>query len=177
MIQFAVAAVGVALMATGVSQQLGAARKTKHALERQAQAFLDLSEAQKEEAELEQRRADIENARTTRTAIRQARIARAAVLNTAANSGTTGSSGALGGTGSIQSQLASNLGYFEGLLDLNQEVLETKKLQADARARIGIEEGNVRKAQGKSSIGGAIGSLGSSILGAGGGFGGLMGGK
>lgn len=101
--------------------------------------------------------------RSLRSNLRQARIQSAVVANMGANAGTSGSSGVIGGQGSIQSQSASNVGFFNQTQELNGDIYETQVDQANAAQAYG-------KAQGSSAMWGAIGNLGGSMFSAGGGF-------
>ena len=113
--------------------------------------------AQRDQAALENRRADIINARQLRNSLRQARIARAAVINAGATSGTLTSSGVVGGAGSISSQYSGNAGYFGQQQQINDSVLATQSRQADAAAAAGA-------AQGDSAMYGVLGALGGTIF-------------
>lgn len=72
--------------------------------------------AQRRSQRIEQRRADIANARERRATVRAARVARSQVEAQAATSGVGGSSTTAGSLASIQQQLGSNLSF----LDQNQ---------------------------------------------------------
>lgn len=122
-----------------------------------AKAQRQQAAAQRQQAELQRRAADVQNARQIRNAIKQARIARAAVINTGASAGTMGSSGVLGGAGSVQSLLASNIGYFNQLDDLNSGILDTQVAQANAIEAQG-------QAYATSATWGALGQLGGTIF-------------
>lgn len=161
-----------ALAATGVSayQQYESGQDASEAAERQAVAAQRMSKAQEERAALEARRADIQNARTVRSAIRQQRLVRAAVINTGANAGTSGSSGVIGGVGSLGSQLASNLGFFGQMGDINSQVLTTQRTEAGARTEAGYAQGEMYEAEASGRQWGAIGNLGGTIFSGAGGF-------
>lgn len=150
------AIIGLAVSAVGTFVQMDAAKDAQDAQEQQAAA-------QREQAMLENRRADISNARQLRNAIRQARIARATILNTGANVGTMSSSGVLGGTASIDSQRNSNVGFFGAMDQLNDKVTNTQMAQADAQVQMG-------EAQGQAAVGGALGTIGGGIFSGAGGF-------
>ena len=144
------AIVGLAVGAVGTLAQIDAAQDAKKAQGRMAQA-------QRDQAAVEARKADVMNVRTLRNAVRQARVARAAVINMGANAGTLGSSGVLGGTASIIAQRNANLGFFGQMDQLNDQVTETQVRQADASADLG-------GAQAQSAIGGALGVVGGTIF-------------
>lgn len=74
--------------------------------------------AQSRSQRIEQRRADIANARERRTVVRNARVARAQIEAQASLTGQTGSSTVAGATSGVQQQLGSNLSF----LDQNQQL-------------------------------------------------------
>lgn len=59
----------------------------------------------------EQRKADIQNVRSVRQQIREARLAQGAMTNVAAQTGGMGGSALAGGVSSVGSQLSSNVNY------------------------------------------------------------------
>jgi hypothetical protein len=132
------------------------AGQVRDAVNAQTAAIEDQAAAVRERAGLEQKRADIQNARTVRDAVRQSRIARARVMNTGANSGTMGSSAVLGGTGSIQSQLYSDLGYFGQLQQINEDVYATQLTESEANVRGAKAQGRAYIAQGQASAATAV---------------------
>src|SRR5690349_10433438 len=93
-----IAIAGLAVSAAGTVSSMESQRKAAN--------------AQKDQAAFQKRIADVKNMRAQRDAIRQARIARAQVVNAGANSGTSTSSGVEGGASSVGSQLGGNLSYF-----------------------------------------------------------------
>lgn len=76
------------------------------------------AKAQRRGQRIEQRRADIANARERRATVRAGRVARAQVEAQAATSGVGGSSTTAGAVSGIQQQLGSNLSF----LDQNQQL-------------------------------------------------------
>lgn len=151
-----VAVASLAITAGSAYMQYQAAQDQKDALEDQARASRAQFEAQ-------QRRADIENARSMRQAVRQARAARSVVVNAGANSGTLTSSGVQGGVASIGSQLNSNLSYIGDIAETNAEIAAASL--ASNQAQIAQGQASAEGAQW-----GAIGSLSSTIFQASGGF-------
>lgn len=150
------AMVGLAVSAVGAAVQYSAGQDAKKASGRQAQA-------QREQAALEQQRADINNARQLRASLRQARIARGTVVNAGAIAGTSQSSGVIGGASSLVSQSGANVDYYNQMGDLNTGVMNTQVEQANAQQDMG-------EAQGTAALGGALGGLGSSIFSGAGGY-------
>jgi hypothetical protein len=144
------AIVGLGLTAVSTVAQLDAAHDAKKAAGQQAQA-------QREQAALQGRMADVQNMRSLRASVRQARIARAAIVNVGANAGTSNSSGVLGGTASIDAQRNSNVGYFGTMQDLNEQIVGTQQRQAQAVSDAGEAAGN-------SAAWGAMGALGGTIF-------------
>ena len=157
------AAAGLAVAAYGAYTQYEAAGDAAHAA---GQA----SAAQQRQAQLEQRRADIQNARQLRSAVRQARIARASVLNQGANAGTSFSSGVLGGVDSVTAQERSNVGFFNQMTELQGDVTQAKIAEGTAMA-------GVSEAQADGNRAAAIGSLGGTIFSAAGGYKTIFGGN
>lgn len=137
-----VAAVGAAVTAGATvmsAVQAGKARK-------------DMREQYKYERQLANNR----SARERVNAIRQARVAQGAMLQTAANSGAERSSVALGALGSIQSQLNRNLSF----LDTNQKLSNLAGYYAS--------QANIRSSS--SQTWSAISSLGMQVFQGAGGF-------
>lgn len=89
----------------------------------------------KRQFEAEQRKAEIENVRNVRQQVRQARLAQAAMLNTAAVGNTMGSSGVLGGMSSIGSQLQGNLGFMSDIATENTAISSAAISAAGASSR------------------------------------------
>jgi hypothetical protein len=147
---------GLAMSVASAQQQKSAANEARDAQERSA------AESRKQ-AVLEQKRADVQNARQLRNAVRQARIARGVVINSGANSGTSKSSGVMGGVSSIDSQESANTGFASTIGEINSGVQASQVEQANASVAYG-------KAQGDSAEWGAFGKLGSTVFDAAGGF-------
>jgi hypothetical protein len=70
----------------------------------------------------ETKKAEIQNVRSVRSQIRQARIARSSMLNVGAQTGGMGGSGLLGGISSVGSQLGSNLDYMSQIATANTAI-------------------------------------------------------
>lgn len=109
-----------------------------------------MRKAGKAQAAAEQRRADIENVYKTRQAIRQARLAQGAMINTAAQTGGVGGSGVAGGVSSVASQLGGNLSFMDSVARENNVILSTQNTMG--------------KAQTNAAIFGAVGQLGQTIF-------------
>lgn len=168
------------------------ADETAAAIREQTSAIDRAAGAVQARADLEQRRADIQNNRTARDAIRAARIARARLVNSAANAGTVMSTAVRGGAGSVMSQLYSELGYFGQLQELNQASYLTQLVESDANvsaskasakaqiaqgrgaAALAVAQGtgSAQQAVGNANVNraAALGQLGGTIFAAGGGY-------
>ena len=93
------------------------------------------SEAQRKSTKLSQRRADIQATRDRREQVRAARIQRAEILSTAANTGAAGSSSEAGAIGSIQTQLGSNIGTSFLFQDISQRQSSANVAASAAQSR------------------------------------------
>lgn len=80
--------------------------------------------AQAKAAGIQKQQRNLEANRRRRQSVREARLARGRVINTAALTGTSGSSGEAGATGSISSQLASNLSFLDEQVGLGNALAE-----------------------------------------------------
>ena len=101
------------------------------------------------------RRANVENIRAARTAVREARIARAQIVNTAANNNTQASSGAIGGASSVVAQLGANLSFFNQLQVQNLAALDAQTNMASTLDMINrmAEEDQRRAAKRSNKMG------------------------
>lgn len=171
------AVAGFAASAFSAIQQMDAAEDAAQAQREQGEAMNRQAAAQREQFELNKRQSDIENARSVRTAVRQARIARAAIINSGANAGALQSSGVEGGAGSIGSQLGGNLTYFGQMGTLNNQVIDTQIRQGAAASDAGAAQGRAAVAQQESASWGALGSLGGTVFSGAGGFKTIFGGN
>jgi hypothetical protein len=77
---------------------------------------------QKEQFRAEQRKAEIQNIRSVRQQIREARMTQASMTNVAAQTGGMGGSGLAGGTSSVGAQLAGNLSYMSDIAKENTAI-------------------------------------------------------
>ncbi len=167
---FTLAVASLAATAYGAYQQHEAAGDASDAAAQAAQAQTTAAGAQRERAALEARRADIANARQLRGAIRQARIVKGTLGNQAANAGTSYSSGAIGGAGSVESQGRSNIGFFNQMDDINDQVLVTQNTESAARTASGVAQGEVSVAEANGRQWGAFSNLGGTVFTGAGGF-------
>jgi len=84
--------------------------------------------AQRKSLREQQRIAEIKNQQEIRQQVRQERIKRATVLQSAENVGAAGSSGALGGADSVTSQAAGNISFLDqiGAASARSNIFENK---------------------------------------------------
>lgn len=146
-----IAIVGLVIAAAGVAVQ--------HQ-QGQRQAAIGRSQAhqQRRAAELEKQRADIQNARALRSALRQSRIARGTAENQAAQAGTSGSSGLFGSLASLGTQEGVNRGVFTQQKDISEEQMGISGEMANLHAAHGASVG-------RAATGAALGSVGSTLFG------------
>ncbi len=110
--------------------------------------------AQKRAFEAQQRKAEIENVRQARQAVRQAALARSAMINQAANTGGIGGSALAGGVSSVQSQLGGNLNFMASIAEENTAItnasIDAAKASTDAAVfgQIGQLAGTIFSAKG-----------------------------
>jgi hypothetical protein len=109
--------------------------------------------AAQSQARAEQRRAEIQNVRSTRQAIREARLAQGSIVSQGALGGTMGSSGVAGGLSSVSAQLGGNLNYIASIAEENTNIFNAQIAGA--------------KAATNASIFGQVGSLAGSFKGMG----------
>ena len=135
-------AVTTAVMATvSTVAQIEASNRAQAASERQFQAS--------------QQRAEVQNTRTLRQQIREARAAQATMANVASQAGGVGSSALAGGMSSVSSQLGGNINYMSQIAEANT-----------AYGQAGVD---VASAQADAAMWGSIGSLSGTIFNAAGG--------
>jgi hypothetical protein len=107
----AAAGVGASKLGDISSAQREGAAATRRAQEQARQQYA-----------AESRKAEIQNIRSVRQQIRQARISQSSMLNVGAQTGGMGGSGLSGGMSSIGSQLGSNLGYMSQIAAANTAI-------------------------------------------------------
>lgn len=101
-------------------------------------------------AEFQNARTEIENRQRRVQQIREARIQRSQVVQAGENQGVGGSTGVVGGAGSIQSQLAANIGQFTA--------------QGTASAGTARATGKARQATQRAGVAQAVGGFGQDIF-------------
>ena len=93
---------------------------------------------QKEQFRAEQRKAEIQNIRSVRQQIREARMTQASMTNVAAQTGGMGGSGLAGGTSSVGAQLAGNLSYMSDIAEQNTAITNAAIAGAQAQSNATI---------------------------------------
>lgn len=91
-----------------------------------------------------------------RRQIREERIKRARVLQSAENTGTAGSSGELGGIGSLATQLSNNIGANLGIIDRANQMSASAQSEASAKVNAGISSQIGQMAPGLITLGDSI---------------------
>jgi hypothetical protein len=134
-----------ALAVGAIAGAITAGVSVKNSIDQRKQAKLA-----QHEAEAQQRITDMQNQKAAREQLRKERIAKASVINAAANSGTTGSTGELGAIGSLGSESASNIGM------LQSSVAAQSSVAGDEAQRLEISKGMATS----SMIGGVAGAVG-----------------
>lgn len=94
--------------------------------------------AAREQARAEQRRADIQNVRSVRQSIREARLAQASLESQGAVSGALMGSGVAGGLSSVASQLGGNLNYISQIAEENTNIFNAQIAGARAASNATI---------------------------------------
>ena len=87
-----------------------------------AYSSYEAGQAQEEQYRAEERKAEVQNIRSVRQQIREARMTQASMTNVAAQTGGMGGSALAGGTASVGSQLAGNLGYMSDIATENTAI-------------------------------------------------------
>lgn len=90
------------------------------------------AKAQKKANQERQRQQEVQNLRSRRAAVREAQIKRAAVLNFAAAGDFEGSSPVSQASGSISSQLGTNIGFSESISASNRNISTFNQQASDA---------------------------------------------
>ena len=141
-------ALGVMAGATvaSIDQQRKAGKAQERAAAEQRTAFA-----------AEQRRAEVQNVRSVRQQIREARMAQASMTNVAAQTGGVGGSAVAGGTASVGSQLAGNLGFMADVARENTAISNAQIASSGFMAQ-------AARAQSRAAVYGQIGQLSGTIF-------------
>jgi hypothetical protein len=100
----------------------------------------DQAKAQKESIAAQGRASAVEEARKRTLAVREARIKRAMIENSATTQG-VGGSGLSGGTSSVASQMGSNIGYSNQMQSFGAQASAANQRAADAGASASMWQG------------------------------------
>lgn len=88
----------------------------------QARATKSAAQAAQRRFEVSERKAEVQNVRSFRQAIRQQRLAQGAMMNVAAQTGGFGGSGLAGGLASAASQTAGTVGTMQEIAQYNTQM-------------------------------------------------------
>lgn len=99
---------------------------------------IQAGKAAREQARAEQRRADIQNVRSVRQSIREARLAQASLVSQGAVSGALMGTGVAGGLSSVASQLGGNLNYISQIAEENTNIFNAQIAGARAASNATI---------------------------------------
>lgn len=121
-----------------------------------AVSSIQAGKATQKQYQAEARKAEIQNIRSVRQQIREARLSQAAMTNVAAQTGAMGSSALAGGVSSVGAQLAGNVSYMSDI--------------ARENTAIGAAASEAAGYQSQAALFGAVGSIAGTIFEARGGF-------
>lgn len=136
---------------------VGATVKSAQAQKQSAEYAGQAAQTAQQQYAAEQKRAEVQNIRSVRAAVRQTRLGQAAMINQAALSGGMGGSALSGGLSSMGSQLTGNLGYMKEVADLNTQIGGLAATYSGQMAQASISGS-------KAAMYGSIGSLGTTIF-------------
>lgn len=178
-----IAAAGIATSATGLLKSNQASRRAASATAQRAananeiqsltaEASVEQARITREQEQLRREEARSNFVRARRNAIRQAQIARARSVNSAANVGGLQSSSAAGGQAQITSSLGSNLTALnesfergEQNFELNEDLVETQTALNVATGRINQQQASlsstIANAQASQQLGNSLFTIGS----------------
>ena len=109
---------------------------TAYSYGQQRRATKAAAAAEEKRFAITEQKAEVQNVRSFRQAIRQQRLAQGAMMNVAAQTGGMGGSGIAGGMASAGSQTASTLGYMSEVAQYNTQIgqatVQASKSLADA---------------------------------------------
>lgn len=144
-----IAGASLALAAGGAymnyRQQRSAARAASEALDEQKKIQAEQEAANRQAQQIE-----------ARQQVREARIRRAQILQASENTGTAMSSGALGATGSIWTQLSTNVGANRGAIDRAGRISSYNQRIADLQSSAAQSNLDASVSTGFSNLGSSI---------------------
>lgn len=154
---------GEVAQVVGAVMSVAGFAKQQDARDEQRKAAEEAAQARRQELAAQKARADIENTRSVRAAIRQQYAAQAGIVARGATTGTSASSGVAGGVASTGAQLAGNLSYMSNVADTQTASMQAA--EAAGQANLAGVQANMDMAQGA-----AMSQMGGTIFSAGGGF-------
>lgn len=153
------------------------ASKQKKIAKRQARAAEAAAAAQKERERIESVRASVSAQKERRQQLREARLRRAQVLATAANSGALGASTVSSALGGINTQFGANIGAINEAQGFGQAIGTQNEIAADQQTEINRLEGKSRVVDANTQLFKTVGGLAENIFQRAGGFTSLGGGN
>lgn len=154
---------GEVAQVVGAVMSVAGFAKQQDARDEQRKAAEEAAQARRQELAAQKARADIENTRSVRAAIRQQYAAQAGIVARGATTGTSASSGVAGGVASTGAQLAGNLSYMSNVADTQTASMQAA--EAAGQANLAGVQANLNMAEGA-----AMSQMGGTIFSAGGGF-------
>jgi hypothetical protein len=154
---------GEVAQVVGAVMSVAGFAKQQDARDEQRKAAEEAAQARRQELAAQKARADVENTRSVRAAIRQQYAAQAGIIARGATTGTSASSGVAGGVASTGAQLAGNLSYMSNVADTQTASMQAA--EAAGQANLAGVQANIDYAQGA-----AMSQMGGTIFSAGGGF-------
>jgi hypothetical protein len=155
---------GVALAVFSLVSSVYSANEQRKEKKKQSALVEKQAKEQREIAKVQKKRQEVANNRAVKQRIREYLSNRGELENQAANFGVSDSSGAAGGIGSLQSQVAGQVGFASGEQQASSKIFGHQ----DNISQQGIQIAQSQAREGKYA---AIGQASSSIFAATGGFG------
>jgi len=151
---------GQAAQVIGAVMSVVGFTKQQDARDEQRKAAEEAANARRQELAAQKQRADIENVRSVRAAIRQQYATSAGIIARGATTGTSGSSGVSGGVSSTGAQLASNVSYMSNVADT--QTASMKAAEAAGQANLAATQAGIdyQSATQMMNMGGTIFSAG-----------------
>ena len=147
---------GQAVQAVSAVMSVVGFMNQRDARDEQRKAAEDAANARRQELAAQKARADVENTRSVRAAIRQQYAAQAGIIARGATTGTSASSGVAGGVAGTGAQLASNLSYMSNVADTQTASMQAAEASGQANLAMTQAGINMQSAQALSNVGGTI---------------------
>lgn len=155
---------GEVAQVVGAVMSVAGFAKQQDARDEQRKAAENAANARRQELAAQKQRADIENVRSVRAAIRQQYATSAGIIARGATTGTSGSSGVAGGVASTGAQLAGNVSYMSNVADT--QTASMAAAEAAGQANLASAQANIDYQTGSQMM-----QMGGTIFSAGGGTG------